>query len=68
MYAEKRDELLPGEKEKQEILVLRDGFTGFQQLYRVSRVSQAPSWRRSAHIPVQDDPALVEKFNKLYHD
>lgn len=47
MYAEKRDELLPGEKEKQEILVLRDGFTGFQQLYRVSRLGRPCFEQRS---------------------
>ncbi|KAI9637967.1 uncharacterized protein MKK02DRAFT_42348 [Dioszegia hungarica] len=37
------------QKKAQEVYVLRDGFTGFQQKFR-------------------NDPALVEKFNKKYHD
>ncbi|KAK1925082.1 Rhodanese-like domain-containing protein [Papiliotrema laurentii] len=48
IYAETRREILPSAPD-QEILVLRDGFTGFQQKYR-------------------DDPELVEKFNKFFHD
>ncbi|RSH81745.1 uncharacterized protein EHS24_007936 [Apiotrichum porosum] len=48
-YAEARRLILKDEAPEQDILVLREGFTGFQQRYR-------------------DDSALVEKFNKFYHD
>ncbi|KAJ9109544.1 hypothetical protein QFC20_003288 [Naganishia adeliensis] len=47
IYSEIQKELNPDSK--QEVLVLRDGFTGFQELYK-------------------DDPALVEKYNRMYHD
>ncbi|KAJ9107344.1 hypothetical protein QFC21_000794 [Naganishia friedmannii] len=47
IYSEIQQQMNPNSK--QEVLVLRDGFTGFQQLYK-------------------DDPALVEKFNRMYHD
>ncbi|GHJ86224.1 hypothetical protein NliqN6_2626 [Naganishia liquefaciens] len=47
IYSEIQKQLNPDSR--QEVLVLREGFTGFQQRYR-------------------DDPALVEKFNKMYHD
>ncbi|KAK4684874.1 hypothetical protein P7C73_g5289, partial [Tremellales sp. Uapishka_1] len=48
IYAETRTDLLPSST-PQEILVLRNGFSGFQAKYR-------------------SDPALIEKFNKYYHD
>ncbi|ORY29958.1 Rhodanese-like domain-containing protein [Naematelia encephala] len=49
IYAETRSVLKPDSAKPQEIFVLRDGFTGFQQKFR-------------------NDPELVEKFNKYYHD
>ncbi|KAL1411031.1 Cdc25 phosphatase Ibp1 [Vanrija albida] len=48
-YAEAREAQLAAAAPAQEILVLRQGFEGFQSRYR-------------------DDAALVEKFNKFYHD
>ncbi|TXT13639.1 hypothetical protein VHUM_01006 [Vanrija humicola] len=48
-YAEAREFQLKDAAPAQEILVLRQGFEGFQSRYR-------------------DDKALVEKFNKFYHD
>lgn len=72
IYAETRQELAP-DAAPQEVLVLRDGFSGFQSRYRVSQpapVLPAPSQAASASLTgdVQNDPELVEKFNKYYHD
>ncbi|WRT67383.1 uncharacterized protein IL334_004354 [Kwoniella shivajii] len=49
IYAETRSHAYPDPSVQQEILVLRDGFSGFQSKYR-------------------NDPELIEKFNKYYHD
>lgn len=70
-YAEARELLLKDAAPKQELLVLREGFTGFQSRYRVSSVPELPRWLSDiarVSLTLQDDPVLVEKFNRFYHD
>lgn len=75
IYAESRAALLPQSEVQQEVLVLRDGFSGFQAKYRVCSSScrpgpsshQARSSQRN-FADEQNDPVLIEKFNKRYHD